>query len=97
MVEGKYNLIMKTPKGNEKGTLVIIQQGTSIMGYLSYNGTNYKFSGGRAQDYSFEFQGEFKWMFMKVPYTARGQVVKDKLKGVVYTRFGDFPVEGQKI
>lgn len=97
MVEGRYNLIMRTPRGNERGTLVIIQQGTSIMGYLIYNGANYKFSAGRAKEYDFEFEGEFKWMFMRVPYRARGQVIKDKLKGVVYTKFGDFSVEGNKV
>lgn len=97
MVEGKYNIVLKTPRGNEKGTLVIIQQGTTIMGYLTYNGTNYMFSRGRTQEYNFEFEGEFKWMFMKVPYQARGKVIKDKLTGIVYTKFGDFPVEGNKV
>lgn len=97
MVEGKYNLIMKTSRGNEKGTLVIIQRGTSIMGYLTYNGTNYKFSGGRAKEYEFEFEGEFKWLFMRVPYRAMGQVIKDRLMGTVYTKFGDFLVEGNKV
>ncbi len=97
MVEGKYNLILKTPRGNEKGNLVIIQQGTSIMGYLTYMGTNYKFSGGKASGYDFDFSGEFKWLFMRVPYRARGQVIRDKLTGVVYTKYGDFPVEGVKV
>lgn len=97
MVEGKYNIKMKTPKGYEQGTLVILQQGTSIMGYLAYNGANYKFTGGKAQEYDFEFDGEFKWMFMRVPYKAKGQVLGDKLRGIVYTKFGDFPVEGNKL
>lgn len=97
MVEGKYNLILKTPRGNEKGTLVIIQQGLNIMGYLTYNGANYKFSRGRVQEDNFEFEGEFRWMFMKVPYKAKGQVIKDKLTGTVYTKYGDFPVVGNKV
>lgn len=97
MVEGKFNITLKTPRGNEKGILVMIQQGTSIMGYLNYKGANYKFSGGKAEGYNFEFTGEFKWMFMRVPYRAKGQVLRDKLTGVVHTKFGDFPVEGLKV
>lgn len=97
MVEGKYNLTLRTPRGNEQGTLVMIQQGTTIMGYLIYRGTNYRFSGGRTQGYDFEFEGEFKWMFMNVPYRAKGQVIKDRLSGVVYTKFGNFPAEGIKV
>lgn len=96
MVEGKYNLNMKTPRGIEKGNLVILQQGTSIMGFLTYKGTNYKFSGGKVNDDDFEFSGEFKWLFMKVPFKAKGKVIKDKLTGVVYTKYGDFIVEGVK-
>lgn len=97
MVEGKYNLILKTPRGNERGSLMIIQQGSTIMGYLTYNGTNYKFSRGRTEEYNFDFEGEFKWHFMKIPYRAMGQVIRDKLSGTVYTRFGEFPVEGTKV
>lgn len=97
MVEGKYNIKLNTPRGIEKGSLVIIQQGASIMGYLNYMGTNYKFSSGKVNGYDFEFSGEFKWLFMRVPYVSKGQVIRDKLTGVVYTKYGNFPVEGIKV
>lgn len=97
MVEGKYSIELKTPRGCENGILLIIQQGTNIYGSITYMGSTYKFSGGKVDNYNFKFSGEFKWLFMRIPYDVEGKVIKDKLTGRVKTKYGEFEVKGNKI
>ena len=96
MIEGKYDIIMKTPMGAKKGAVILHVNGDSLSGYLDVLGNRNKFENGTVNGDSCMFSGELKTAVGKVAYVVEGCVDGDTLTAVSKTKKGDMQITGTR-
>lgn len=96
-MDGKYNIVLGTPMGNEKGIIQFKTNGASLSGSVYAKGTTNQFYSGKVDGDNFQFSGEMRIMMMKIRYSAQGVVKGKNLTGIVKTMYGNFSVNGIKV
>lgn len=97
MIDGKYDIIMKTPMGAKKGTAILHVNGNSVSGCLDVLGNSNTFENGTVNRDSCTFSGELKTAMGKIAYVVEGNVDGDTLTGTSKTKKGDFKITGKRI
>lgn len=95
--DGTYQVTVKTPMGNQKGTLTIQSAGESFSGSLETPSGTSHFTGGRVNGNQLQWQAETKTPLgaFDVSYTAT--IEGDRLSGEASTPMGAAPMDGMKI
>lgn len=96
-MEGKYEIILNTPMGMERGILYIKINSGKVSGIITARGKNNPFNNGQVTGNIVEFFGDVRVAFMKINYKAKCTINNGLLKGVVSTKYGEFKIEGEKI
>ena len=96
-MNGRYNIVLNTPMGVERGILQLDVNGNFISGSINARGSNNPFSGGYINGNSINFSGELRISFMKIQYSASCTIQNGNINGVVKTKYGNFKVSGTKI
>lgn len=95
--DGNYQVIVKTPMGDQQGRLTIQTAGDVFSGSLETPSGASSFSGGRISGNLLQWQAETKTPMgaFDVSYTVT--IDGDKLTGEASTPLGAAPMEGVKI
>ena len=96
-VAGEYQVAMRTPLGNEQGRLTLTDADGVLSGSIRAMGAVNHFAGGRTDGAHFSFQGILRFGFLKIPYSARGEIRGDTLTAAADTRYGSFSLQGKRI
>lgn len=96
MIDGTYNVMLKTPMGVKKGELVFSTQGSELIGKLVVMGNDNPFVTGSVNGNQFAFTGEIKTAMGKVSYECTGSVDGDSLEGVAKTKKGNMSLSGKR-
>lgn len=96
MVEGIYELILKTPMGAKKGELVLKVDGGSLNGSIIVKGKENPFEGGTVDGDSFTFSGELNSSVGKMAYDTHGIVDGDTLTGEAKAKKGTLKLNGKR-
>jgi len=96
MVEGTYNVMLKTPMGVKKGELVLIPEGDVLNGKLVVMGQENPIEPGKTDGTKFSFSGELKTAVGKMSYECAGNVEGDAITGSVKTKKGTLTLTGKR-
>jgi hypothetical protein len=97
MLNGKYDIIMKTPMRTMRGTVILQVDGDSISGRLDFMGNSTRIENGTVNGNSFTFRGELKTPMGRVAYLVEGSVEGDKLTAIAKTKKYNMPITGKRI
>lgn len=95
-MDGKYNILLNTPMGVERGVILFKTNGSALSGIINAKGVNNEFYGGKVSGNRFEFSGEIRMLMMRIKYNATGTVEGNRLTGTVRTMYGNFSVSGTR-
>lgn len=96
MVDGTYNVMLKTPMGVKKGQLILASDGEALTGKLIALGEENCFTNGSTSGDSFTFSGELKTAMGKVAYECAGSVDDNAISGSVKTKKGTLALTGKR-
>ncbi len=96
MVDGTYNVMLKTPIGVKKGELVLISDGNILNGKMIVLGQENAFIPGKTDGTAFSFSGELKTAVGKMAYDCSGSVEGDAITGSVKTKKGTLTITGKR-
>lgn len=97
MVTGNYAVSLKTPMGNESGTVTLNESDGKLTGALKALGSRNPITHGKVNGNRFEFSGSIRKMFMRIDYKASGVIEGDKLTATADTKYGQFAINGTRI
>ena len=97
MIDGKYNIIMKTPMGLKKGNVTLNAEGNSISGSLEILGKINTFENGTTDGKQCTFSGNLQTAMGKIAYVVEGTVEGDTLTAISKTKKGDMQITGSRI
>lgn len=97
MLDGSYDIQMRTLLGIRRGCLTLHTDGDYIQGTLEILGSQNMIATGTVAGDSFHFFGNMKTAFGIVPYEAQGRLQKDALTILAQTSKGDFEITGARI
>jgi hypothetical protein len=97
MLDGKYEIIMKTPMGTKKGTVILRVDGDTIRGRLDIMGNSIMLENGTVNGNSFTFRGELKIPMGKVAFLVEGSIDGDRLTAITKTKKGNMSITGKRI
>ena len=93
----KYNIVLETSMGDEKGVLELNSEGEKVDGKIISKIANGSFVGGILSGSNLKFAGKIKIKLMTINYVANCIIKGSALSGIVKTKFGDFKVTGEKV
>lgn len=96
MIDGIYNVMLKTPMGVKKGELIFQEDGSSLTGKLVVMGNDNHFETCSADGNNFTFTGEIKTAVGKVAYECTGKVEGDNIEGTAKTKKGNLSLSGKR-
>ena len=96
MIDGQYDIVMKTPVGPKNGVLSIATENGWASGTLNILGSINVFTQGKIKDNWCSFSGEIKTAMDKVAYEAEGVFENGQLTAVAKTNKGDLSIAGIK-
>lgn len=94
MVNGSYQVKLRTPLGVKKGELVLQSQGDVLTGRMIVMGKENEIGPGTVNGDSFRFEGKLKTAVGELAYVCSGSVHENELTGTVKTKKGDMPLSG---
>lgn len=97
MIDGKYQIVMKTPIGPRNGILTMITDKESVHGTLEVLSAINAFSGGKVDGNKCSFSGKIQTALSTVAYTVSGEVIGDLLTAMANTEKGNMPIIGNRI
>jgi hypothetical protein len=96
MIEGKYNIIVKTPLGPKKGSIVLSVKENSLSGTIELFGKQNTFDNGTINGNQCSFSGNLQSPVGKVAYETNGTIDGDSLTANAKTKQGDMPITGTR-
>ena len=96
MIDGNYDIIMKTPVGPKSGELSIVTENDFASGTLNILGSINVFTKGQIKGNRCSFSGEIKTAMEKVAYVAECVFDNGQLTALAKTAKGDMPITGIK-
>lgn len=97
MINGTYSISMQMPDGVETGKVTFTETEGRLNGTLKAGNASSSFSDGMVNGNHFEFSGIMKKLFLKIPYTAKGEVQGNILSATADTKYGIFNIKGSRI
>jgi hypothetical protein len=92
-IDGTYNIITKTPIGDQKGTLVFKTDGNTLTGTME----GAEITEGIVNGDEFSFKSEIRTpMGSKMKVEVKGKVEGDNISGSSKTMFGNAPFTGTR-
>ncbi|TMV88349.1 hypothetical protein FGG78_17135 [Thioclava sp. BHET1] len=95
-IDGTYSLSIKTPLGEQKGTLVLTTDGKALSGSLQNAKGQVAFDGGTAEDGKVSFDTRIPTPIGKLKAHVMGTVVGDHFSGVAKLPLGKAEIEGYR-
>ncbi len=96
MIDGTYNVMLKTTMGVKKGELIFSGEDSVLTGKLVVMGNDNLFETISLDGNNFNFTGEIKTAMGKVPYECTGSVEGDNIEGVAKTKKGNMSLSGKR-
>ena len=96
MIDGTYNIMLKTPMGVKKGELVFVTDGTALRGAIVVKGVDNPFTSGSVNGDEFTFSGELQSSVGKLVYECSGSVDGDKLTATANAKKGNIKITGSR-
>ena len=91
-----YDVIISTPMGDMDGSVVLVIDGTSLSGKITFMKKENEFSGGTIDENgNVSFKGDLKTPIGKMAYTITGTVVGGKVEAVAKTKMGDLKIRSK--
>lgn len=98
MIDGTYNVTVKTPIGMNRGSLKLATEGDSVKASLSLIGMGNLHSTGKVDGDTFTMQGNMRmFTFGHLAYNIKGQVEGRKLHAIAETSHGTLSIQGTRI
>jgi hypothetical protein len=100
MIDGIYNVTVKTPIGVNRGSLKLesTADGESVKASLSLIGMGNLYSNGKLNGDTFTMQGNMRmFTFGHFAYNVKGEVEGRKLRAIAETTRGTFSIQGTRI
>ena len=100
MIDGIYNVTVKTPIGVNRGSLKLetTADGEAVKASLSLIGMGNLYSNGKLNGNGFTMQGNMRmFTFGHFAYNIKGEVEGRKLHAIAETSRGTFPLQGTRI
>lgn len=89
-----YKIKMKFGKDNLYGKLILRINENIVKGSIEYKNMQINFDNGIIKDNTIEFSGNFKILFSKINFIAKGYIDDNKISIVATTNRGDFEING---
>lgn len=96
MIDGTYQVMMKTPMGVKKGELTLKSENNALTGSIYVMDRETPLLSGTTDGANFSFSGDLETAAGKLAYNCAGRVDGDVLSGMAKTRKGDFPLTGTR-
>lgn len=96
MIDGTYDVRLKTPMGIKQGRLDLRDEGGALVGAMHIMGSTTRIGSGSTEGDNFGFAGELKTAVGRLAYECQGTVNGNSIEGVVSTRKGTFPLSGAR-
>lgn len=97
MINGTYDVKLKTPMGLKKGQLVLSSNGEQLTGALVALGQESPFEDGRVSGEQFSFRGAMNTVLGRLEYDCTGSVDGDAVSGSVNTKKGVLTFTGKRV
>jgi hypothetical protein len=100
MIDGIYNVTVKTPIGVNRGSLKLetTADGEAVKASLSLIGMGNLYSNGKLNGNEFTMQGNMRmFTFGHFAYNIKGEVEGRKLRAIAETTRGTFSIQGTRI
>ena len=100
MIDGIYNVTVKTPIGVNRGSLKLetTADGEAVKASLSLIGMGNLYSNGKLKGNEFTMQGNMRmFTFGHFAYNIKGEVEGRKLRAIAETTRGTFSIQGTRI
>lgn len=97
MIDGTYQVILKTPMGAKKGELILKNENGILSGSMTALGKSNLLNPGTTDGQCFEFSGELQTAVGKLAYECKGQVKDDAISGIAKTKKGNMALSGKKV
>lgn len=97
MLEGKYQVILKTPMGAKKGELLLKNENSVLTGSMTALGKTNALTPGTTDGECFQFSGELQTAVGKLAYDCSGKVEGDVITGSAKTKKGSMAMSGKRI
>lgn len=97
MVDGSYQVKLRTPLGVKKGELVLQSQGEVLTGRMTVMGKENEIGPGIMDGDSFRFEGKMKTAVGELAYVCSGSVSGNVLTGTAKTKKGDMALSGTRM
>ena len=100
MIDGIYNVTVKTPIGVNRGSLKLetTADGEAVKASLSLIGMGNLYSNGKLNGNEFTMQGNMRmFTFGHFAYNIKGQVEGRKLHAIAETTRGTFSIQGTRV
>ena len=94
MVDGTYQVRMRTPLGVKNGELILHSNDGTLNGSLVVMGKKNIFEPGTTDGKNFNFKGKIQNSVGKTDYVCSGSVNGDELSGIAKTKKGDLALNG---
>jgi hypothetical protein len=96
-LEGTYDIMVRSLKGNQAGRLVFKTDGDILTGTSDSGGEVVELLDGKANGSEFQFKVKQKTPIGRLSITFKGSVEGDKISGKAKTPFGPAPFEGTRV
>lgn len=96
MVNGTYEIMMKTPIGVKKGQMILNADGEKLSGAFVIKGKENSFTDGTVSGDHFSFGGELMSSVGKMVYTCEGDVTGDEVTAKAVAKKGTLTISGKR-
>lgn len=96
MVDGIYNIVIKTPMGAKKGELELHTEDGVLTGAMTALGKTTSIEPGKTDGKTFTFSGELSTAVGKLAYECSGEVDGDSLTATAKTKKGNLALKGNR-
>jgi len=96
MVNGTYEIMMKTPMGVKKGQMIMNEDGEMLSGAFVIKGKENPFTGGKVSGDHFSFDGELMSSVGKLAYSCEGDVKGDEVSAKAVAKKGTLTISGKR-
>lgn len=97
MIDGFYQITLKSPMGLKEGTLDVFSEGSKLIGTFQILKNKNSFEGELLGDSEFLIRGQIITSASQVEYELKGRVTEEELKGWVETPKVIMELKGRRL
>lgn len=97
MIDGSYEITLKSPMGLKRGNLLVTTQAEQMIGTIDILNHVNEFKGQISDNGEFEVIDEIKTSVGQVPYDLKGKICGDEMQALMETSKGIMEVVGKRI